>query len=51
MLYYYNIYVPLLLRLSNDVEKNPGSRTIDDIVDPAYTVHADFNQGNDLMFV
>ena len=40
-----------ILRLSNDVEENPGSRTINDKVDPAYTVHADFIQGNDLMFV
>ena len=47
---YYHVYVPLLLRLSNDVEENPGPRTINDIVDPTYTVHADFNQGNELMF-
>ena len=44
------VYVPLLLRLSNDVEENPGPRTIYDIVDPAYTVHADFSQSNKLMF-
>ena len=44
------VYVPLLLRLSNDVEENPGPRTINHIVDPTYTVHADFNQGNELMF-
>ncbi|XP_028418619.1 uncharacterized protein LOC114544075 [Dendronephthya gigantea] len=50
MIYYNNVYVPLLLRLSNDVEENPGPRTINDIVDPACTIHADFNQGNDLMF-
>ena len=50
MIYYHAVYVPLLLRLSNDVEKNPGPRTINDIVDPTYTVHADFNQGNELMF-
>ncbi|XP_028402113.1 uncharacterized protein LOC114525103 [Dendronephthya gigantea] len=50
MVYYNNVYVPLLLRLSNDVEENPGPRTINDIVDPACTIHADFNQGNDLMF-
>ena len=42
--------MPLLLRLSNDVEENPGPRTINDVVDPTYTVHADFNQGNELMF-
>ena len=50
MIYYHAVYVPLLLRLSNDVEENPGPRTISDIVDPTYTVHADFNQGNELMF-
>ena len=50
MVYYHTVYVPLLLRLSNDVEENPGPRTISDIVDPTYTVHADFNQGNELMF-
>ena len=41
----YNI-VQLLLRLSNDVEENPGP-TID-IVDCSCTIHASFNQGNDL---
>ena len=51
MIYYHAVYVPLLLRLSNDVEENPGPRTINDIVDPTYTVHADFNQGrSELMF-
>ena len=46
----HGVYVPLLLRLSSDVEANPGSRTINDIVDSVYTVHADFNQGNEVMF-
>ena len=32
------------------MEENPGARTINHIVDPTYTVHADFNQGNELMF-
>ena len=50
MIYYHAVYVPLLLRLSNDVEENPGPRTINDIVDPTFTVHADFNQGSELMF-
>ena len=50
MVYYHAVYVPLLLRLSNDVEENPGPRSINDIVDCTYTVHADFNQGNELMF-
>ena len=47
MLFYHNIYVSLLLGLSNDVEENPSLRTINDIVDPTNTVHADFNQWND----
>ena len=50
MIYYCAVYVPLLLRLSNDVEENPGPRSTNDIVNPTYTVHADFNQGNELMF-
>ena len=37
----------LLLKLSNDVEENPGP-TINDIVDCSYTIHASFNQGNNL---
>ena len=45
-----HVYVPLLLSLANDVEENPGPGTINDVVDPTYTVHADFNQGNELMF-
>ncbi len=35
----YHVYVPLLLRLSNDVEENPGPVNIDD-----------FDEGNELMF-
>ena len=46
----YHVYVPLLLRLSNDVEENPGPVNIDEIVDRTHTVHADFDQGNELMF-
>ena len=42
----YNI-VQLLLRLSNDEDENPGP-TINDIVDCSSTIHASFNQGNDL---
>ena len=34
MVRYHAVYVTLLLRLSNDVEENPGPRTINDIVDP-----------------
>ena len=44
---FYNI-VLLLLKLSNDVEENP-SPIINDIVDCSYTIHASFNQGNDLL--
>ena len=51
MICYNNFYVPLLSRLSNDVEENPGPRTISNILDPTFTVHADFNQGNNLLFV
>ena len=46
MIYYHVVYMPLLLILSNDVEEYPGPRTVNDMVDPAYTVHADFDQGN-----
>ena len=42
---YCHVYVPLLLRLSNDVEMNPGP-TVYDIVDPITTVCADFSQGD-----
>ena len=42
---YYHVYVPLLLRLSNDVEMNPGP-TVYDIVDPTTTVCAIFSQGD-----
>ena len=44
----FNVYLPLLLRLSNDVEENPGP-TIYEIIDPSETVTADFSQG-DLRF-
>ena len=37
----------LLLRLSNDVEENPGP-TVNDIVDCSHTTHASFNQGFEL---
>ena len=43
-----NVYVPLLLRLSNDVEENPGP-TIYEIIDPRETICADFSQG-DIIF-
>ena len=41
----YNIE-QLLLKLSNDVEENPGPAI--DIVDCSHTIHACFNQGNNL---
>ena len=46
----YHVFVPLLLRLSNDVEENPGPRNINEIVDCTFTVHADCHQGNASMF-
>ena len=46
----YHVYVPLLLKLSNDVEENPGPRNINEIVDANKTVHADFNESNQSMF-
>ena len=39
------MFVPLLLRLANDIEENPGP-TVYDIVDPNKTISADFSQGN-----
>ena len=45
----YNVYVTLLLRLSNDVEENPGP-TIYEIVNSNNTVRADFSQGNQSKF-
>ncbi len=45
----YNIYVPLLLRLANDVEENPGP-TVYHVVDPNKTISADFSQGNGRKF-
>ena len=45
----FNIYVPLLLRLANDVEENPGP-TVYDVVDPSKTISADFSKGNARMF-
>ena len=41
----YNVYVPLLLRMANDVEENPGP-TVYDVVDPNKTICAEFSQGN-----
>jgi hypothetical protein len=46
----YHVYVPLLLRLSNDVEENPGPKNINDNY-YTYSVHADFHQGHALIFV
>ena len=45
----YNVYIPLLIRQANDVEENPGP-TIFDIIDPTFTVSADFSQGNEALF-
>ncbi len=43
------VHVPLLLRLCNDVEENPGP-TLYDIVDVTKTVCADFSQGCQIRF-
>ena len=45
----YIVYAPLLLRMANDVEENPGP-TIYDVVDPTKTICADFSQGNTKKF-
>lgn len=47
---FYHVYMPLLLRLSNDIEENPGPIDINEIVDTTYTILADFHQGNQSMF-
>jgi hypothetical protein len=44
-----NVYVPLLLRMANDVEENPGP-TVYDVVDPTKTISADFSQGDTRKF-
>ena len=44
-----NVYLPLLLRLGNDVEENPGP-TVYDVVDPSKTICADFSQDNGRLF-
>ena len=44
-----NAYVPLLLRMANDVEENPGP-TVYDVVDPNKTICADFSQGDTKTF-
>ena len=46
----YNVYVPLLLRLSNYVKENPGPTFIYEIVNSNNTVCADFSQGNQAKF-
>ena len=45
----YNVYVPLLLRMANDVEEDPGP-TVYDVVDPSKTICADFSQSNTRRF-
>ena len=44
----YNVYVPLFLRLCNDVEENLGP-TICEIVNSNNTVCAGFSQGNQVI--
>ena len=41
----YSAYVPMLLRLSNDVEENPGP-TVNEIIDPNKKKCTDFSQGD-----
>ena len=43
------MFVPLLLRMANDVEENPGP-TIYDLVDRNEKIAADFKQGNSRKF-
>ena len=47
MLFMCHYYLDFQMMLQ---EENPGPRAINDIVDPTYTVHVDFNQGSELMF-
>ena len=42
-------HATLLLKLSNDVEKNPGPTTVNEVADFSQTISADFSQG-DLRF-
>ena len=46
---FYYVHVPLLLKLCNDVEENPGP-TLYDIVDVPRTVCAEFSQGCQVRF-
>ncbi len=43
----YRFYIPLLIRLANDVEMNPGPFQV---VDPSKTVRADYHQGDVSLF-
>ena len=43
----YSLYVPMLLRLSNDVEETPAGPTINEIIDPNQTMCTDFRQGDE----
>ena len=45
----YNVFVPLLLRLSNDVEENPRP-PIFEIINSNNTVYVDFSQGSQSKF-
>ena len=39
----YNVYVPLLFRMTNDVEENSGL-TIYDVVEPSKTIPTDLQE-------
>ena len=45
----YHVYVPLFLRLSNDIEENPGP-TLYQIINVFETLRADFSQGDQSNF-
>ena len=46
---FYNAYIPLLIRQTNDVEENPGP-TILDVINATRTICGDYSQGNVALF-
>ena len=45
---FYNAYILLLIRQTNDIEENPGP-AIFDVIDPTRTICADYGQGNEAL--
>ena len=45
----FNVYIPLLIRQTNDGEENPVP-TIFDVIDPTRTICPDYSQGNEAVF-